>query len=238
MIEITNSGERILLDKETPLMIARHFSAYQFAKDYVHNKRVLDIGCGEGYGTYYLSGFSKEVMGIDYDGAIIDYAREKYQKENLKFCKMDVKNLNSLNDKFDTICSFQLIEHIQDTKTYLENISNLLKVSGIYICSTPNRKDASPGRDVPFNKFHIKEYLYDEFEELLETVFKKSDIFGLKRGKKLNFYRRLKKIGLFNFLPTRISPVKRFYDQIDCGNFIITKDKLDTALDFIAVCKK
>jgi protein-L-isoaspartate O-methyltransferase len=73
---ISNTGERILLDKETPLMIARHFRAYKFAKDYVCNKTVLDIGCGEGYGTYYLGGFAKEVMGIDYDEAIIDYARD------------------------------------------------------------------------------------------------------------------------------------------------------------------
>lgn len=46
MIDISNTGERILLDKETPLMIARHFCAYRFARDYVGNKTGLDIGCG------------------------------------------------------------------------------------------------------------------------------------------------------------------------------------------------
>ena len=50
MKEIDNTGERILLEKETPLMISRHFCAYKFARDFVSGKEVLDIGCGEGRG--------------------------------------------------------------------------------------------------------------------------------------------------------------------------------------------
>ena len=238
MIEIINSGERILLDKETPLMIARHFCAYKFAKDYVSNKSVLDIGCGEGYGANYLARFAKEVVGLDYDEAIINYARNKYPKTNLRFCKIEVNGLNSMDNKFDIICSFQVIEHIRDTEAFLRNINHLLKDNGIFICSTPNKKDASPRSNVPLNKFHIKEYLWGEFKELLELVFKEVDILGLKRGRGLSFYRRLKKIGLFNFLPIRMNPVKRFYGRIDCDNFIIIKDNIDSALDFIAVCKK
>ena len=237
-MDIANTGERILLEKETPLMIARHLSAYRFAKDYAQNKEVLDIGCGEGYGSDYLAGFAKRVIGIDYDKEIIDYAKDKYQKNNLQFYIMDVKDLNSLTDKFDLVCSFQFIEHIDDTKTFFENIKNLLNNNGVFICSTPNRKDASPLGNTPFSKFHVKEYLSSEFKELLETYFVKIDLFGLRRGKKLNFYRRLKKIGLFNFLPDSMNPVKRFYSRRDCDNFIIVRDNIDQVLDFIAICKK
>ncbi len=95
MTEIANTGERILLEKESPLMIARHLSAYEFAKDYVYNKTVLDIGCGEGYGCFYLAGTAKTIVGIDYDKAIIDYAKSRYQRNNLQFFVMDVKNLIS-----------------------------------------------------------------------------------------------------------------------------------------------
>ena len=236
--KIPDTGERILLDKETPLMIARHLSAYKFAKNYVYDKAMLDIGCGEGYGSYYLAGPAKEVMAIDYDRVVIDYAKQKYQKDNLRFCAMDVKNLDSLSNKFEIICAFQSIEHINDTAALLTNIKNLLTDDGIFICSTPNIKDASPGSAVPFSKFHVKEYLMDEFKGLLEAYFKKVNMFGLKRGSLLNFYRRLKKTGIFNFLPASINPVRRFYEQIDCGNFIIVKDNLDTALDLIAVCRR
>jgi SAM-dependent methyltransferase len=238
MTDVINTGERILLELETPMMIARHFCAYRFAKDWALNKELLDIGCGEGYGSYFLSGFAKQVIGIDYDKQIIDYAKNKYHKDNLIFYLMDIKDLGSLDCRFNTICAFQIIEHIQNTKLFLECIKSLLDDQGIFICSTPNRLDASPNSNTPLNKFHVKEYLWNEFKEFLETYFSQVKVFGLKRGRKLNFYRRLKKIGLFNFLPAPINPVHRFYNRIDCDDFILVKDKLDTALDFIAVCSK
>lgn len=238
MKEINNTGERILLEKETPLMIARHFCAYKFAKDFVSGKEVLDIGCGEGYGSAFLADSAKEVLGIDYDKAVIGYARNKYHKENLKFTVMDVENLDLLIQKFNAICSFQNIEHIRDTRKLLANIVNLLKESGVFICSTCNMKDASPGSTVPFNKFHVKEYLASEFKSLLEGHFKKVEIFGLRRGITLKFNRRLKKIGLFNFLPDKLDPVKRFFVKANCSYFAWTRKDLDNCLDFIAVCSK
>ena len=238
MIELNNTGERILLEKETPLMIARHFSAYKFCRDYVKDNNILDIGCGQGYGCNYLAGFARQVTGIDYNQEVIDYARDKYRNNNLTFEALNVKDFACLKKQFDIICSFQVIEHIADAARLLSDISSLLNYNGTFICSTPNRLDASPGSIKPLNKFHIKEYLLTEFRGLLKTSFKDVKIFGLKRGKRLNFYRRLKKIGAFNFLPSSINPVQRFYESIDSDDFIIVKDKLDTALDFIAVCKK
>lgn len=238
MTQIENTGERILLEKETPLMIARHFCAYKFARSYVSGKRVLDIGCGEGYGIFYLADFAQEVKGIDYDSGAVNYAKDKYKKSNLYFEAMDVKNIGSISGRFDVISSFQCIEHITDTDAFLKDISALLDAGGVFICSTPNRNDASPKSDEPLNKFHIREYLLGEFRQILSNHFAVVDMFGLKRGIALNFCRRLKKIGLFNFLPSCIDPVKRFYVNIDCGNFVITKNNVDTALDFIAVCRK
>jgi SAM-dependent methyltransferase len=238
MTEIVDTGERILLEKETPLMIARHFCAYKFAKAFIRQRDVLDIGCGEGYGADFLADSAKTVLGIDYDEAVIDYAKNKYRKENLKFAVMDIKDLNSLNQKFDVICSFQNIEHIRGVGKLLSDINNLLRNNGIFICSTCNKKDASPGRDAPFNKYHVREYLADEFGELLEGYFHKVEIFGLKRGPILRFYRRLKKIGLFNFLPPELDPVKKFYQNINCGNFIWVNKDIDNCLDFIAICYK
>jgi SAM-dependent methyltransferase len=235
---LINTGERILLEKETPLMIARHFCAYRFAKDYADNKKILDIGCGEGYGTHYLSAAAKEAIGIDYDEGIINYAKSKYIRNNLKFKVFDIKELRNLDSKFDLICSFQVIEHLREPAIFLNNIRDLLTEDGVFICSTPNRLDASPHSDTPHNKFHIKEYLFPEYRRLLEKYFIIEDMRGLKRGGKLNFYRRLKKIGLFNFLPPNIDPVKRFYNRIDDRHFIIVEDKLNTALDFIAVCSR
>ena len=238
MLEIDNTGERILLDKETPLMIARHFCAYKFAKDYVSGKEVLDIGCGEGYGADFLCGFANRVLGIDYDNDVIAYAQSKYKKNNLEFKAMDIRDLAVLNKKFDVICSFQNIEHIRDTEKLLKDVSNLLNGHGVFICSTCNMKDASPGQNAPFNKFHVKEYLIHEFRSLLESKFSRVDLSGLKRGLAQKVCRRLKKIGLFNFLPEKLDPVKQFFSQANCSCFFWTKNNLDSCLDFIAVCSK
>ncbi len=238
MPEINNTGERILLEKETPLMIARHFCAYEYAKGFVNGKEVLDIGCGEGYGSDFMAGYAKSVLGIDYDKTVVDYAKNKYHRAGLEFSALDIKKLDSLNRRFDVICSFQNIEHIRDTGKLLKDILGLLNDNGVFICSTCNIKDASPGGKVPFNKFHVKEYLAGEFKELLEGYFGGVEIFGLRRGFALKFNRRLKKIGLFNFLSAKLDPVKRFFAKADCSYFSWTKNKLDSCLDFIAVCSK
>ncbi len=238
MKEIDNTGERILLEKETPLMIARHFCAYKFAKDYVIGRSVLDIGCGEGYGSAFLADSAKKTLGLDYNSAVIDYARNKYSKENLEFTCLDAGNLDLLGRKFDIICSFQNIEHIIDTRKLLSDIDNLLKDNGLFICSTCNRNDASPNSIKPSNKFHVREYLADEFKELLESQFNIAKIFGLRRSIALRLNRRLKKIGLFNLMPPKLDPVKRFFNKADCKCFFWSEKELDSCLDFIVVCKK
>jgi SAM-dependent methyltransferase len=239
MDKLENTGERILIEHETPQMIARHLCAYRFAKDYALGKRVLDIGCGEGYGADYLSQFASEVVGVDYDKDVISFARDKYLRSNLKFIHLDIASLaKGLNSKFNLVCSFQVIEHILEAEAFLSQVRGLLVDDGVFICSTCNRLDASPNSAVPLNKFHVKEYLIDEFKGLLGDYFSITQVFGLKRGRRLNFYRRLKKIGIFNFLSASIDPVKKFYSRIDCDDFVITKENLKGALDFIAVCRR
>ncbi len=217
-------------------MIARHQSAYKFAFPFVKGKRILDIGCGEGYGSFYLAGAAREVLGVDYDTSAVTYARGKYLKDNLQFAVVDVKNLASLDKHFDVICCFQVIEHIRDDKGFLASVKHLLADSGIFICSTPNKLDASPNSTTPCNKFHCREYLLEEYKTLLTEYFTRVEILGLKRSRELNFFRRLKKIGIFKALPKRIDPVKKFYDRISTRHFTLVHKNIERALDFIAVC--
>ncbi len=227
MTEISNTGERILLEKETPLMIARHLRAYQYALDYCSGKFVLDIGSGDGYGSHYLSGVAKSVTGLDYSAEVVQYARSKYPKANLNYRQLDVKNLHTISDKFEVICCFQVIEHLADTESFLKNIRVLLTANGIFIVSTCNIKDSSPGQSTPANKFHVKEYTFQEFKDLLEKYYGSVRIVGLKRTARLNFFHRLKKIGL----------LKQLYINAGPESFKIAPDNLEDSLDFIAVCK-
>jgi glycosyltransferase involved in cell wall biosynthesis len=239
VLDRVDTGERIILQRESPLMIARHLSAYQFSKDYAQNKSILDAGCGEGYGSFYLADYARRVLGVDYDQDVITFANDKYKKANLRFSVSDItKEINLPNEKFDLIVSFQVVEHIANTDIYFKNIKKLLKDDGIFICSTPNRLDASPGSVKPFNKFHINEYLFTDFTALLSNYFSVLKPFGLKRGGVLKFYRRLKRIGIFRFLPQHFNPVNNFYKNICPKHFTINSRNIEDALDFIIVCKK
>ncbi|MFA5089673.1 MAG: class I SAM-dependent methyltransferase [Candidatus Omnitrophota bacterium] len=237
MSDIANTGERILIEKETPSMIARHFFAYHFSRGYVEGKKVLDIGCGEGYGVHYLASLSKEALGIDYCQEAVIHAKDKYKKTNLRFACLDINHLDQLSESFDVICSFQVIEHLDNPHRFLSSVKAKLNKNGVFICSTPNKEDASPGRQTPLNTFHVKEYGHMEFSDLLGEHFKTIALYGLKRGVRFNFYRRLKKSGLLRFIPAYVNPVDIFYNQISWSDYMLTIKRVETALDFIAVCQ-
>jgi 2-polyprenyl-3-methyl-5-hydroxy-6-metoxy-1,4-benzoquinol methylase len=237
MKEVINTGERILLDKETPLMIARHASAYAFAKEYCRDRSILDIGCGEGYGARFLAEVAKEVVGLDRDNDVIEFARHKYPHPRLSFEARDIRSLHSLGKVFERVTCFQVIEHLQDAAHFLSCVQKLLTREGLFICSTCNRRDASPKSVIPSNKFHVREYLHGEFRALLTAFFSSVEIYGVSRSKKQKFYRFLKKSGISRVLPSRLDPVKRFFLAATTDDFVIVRDRLDSALDFIAVCK-
>jgi hypothetical protein len=73
----------------------------------------------------------------------------------------------------------------------------------------------------------VKEYTFQEFKDLLEKYYGSVRIVGLKRSPRLNFFRRLKKIGL----------LKQLYINAGPESFKIVPDNLEDSLDFIAVCK-
>ena len=237
-VTINNTGERILLDKETPSMVARHFFAYQFAGGYAGSKNVLDIACGEGYGSDYLARKADYVAGVDSSAEAIVYAKEKYKNGNLEFYCHDGCKLEFKDSRFDLICSFQTIEHIFQAGEFLGQIRRILKSPGTFIITTPNIKDSSPNSIRPLNKYHLKEYTYDEFKRLLKEYFPDVEIYGLRRTRKHNFFRRLKKSGILNAIPHTFNPVDRFFKNVTWRDFFISKEDMENCLDFLAVCRK
>lgn len=238
MVYIIDTGERILPEKETRFMFSRHISAYEFTKNYVKGRYVLDAGCGEGYGSFYLSRFAKEVMGTDYDEEIIKYANNKYKSKNLEFKTMDITKLEFEPNVFDVVCAFQVIEHIKEYQKFLYEIYKVLKEGGYFICSTPNKEEISSGSSISLSKYHYKEFTFEEFYKLLSAKFKNVKVFFLDVDIKLRFFRRLKKLGIFRFIPKKYNPVTRFYNSITPKNFIISERKTRLPLDFIGVCQK
>ncbi|MGQ9603134.1 MAG: methyltransferase domain-containing protein [bacterium] len=173
------TGERYVpgivgLDK----IYVEHMSRYLYASAVAYGRRVLDLGCGCGYGSHFLvMQGALRVIGVDRDPEAIDFARRNYKHPLLSFEVMDVRNLN-LTPSFDLITCFELIEHIDEPEKVLDSAKTLLEKDGLFLISTPNRVTYRAGGEGGQNPFHFKEYNLAEFEDLLRAFFPEVVVLG------------------------------------------------------------
>lgn len=169
MEEIEFTGERMIPEvNRDDLIYAEHVSRYFFAGQFVQNKVVLDIACGSGYGSLYLSEKeAKKVVGVDNSQDAIDYAKSKYQKQNIEFLIENGEATSFKDDIFDVIVSNETIEHVNNQENFLKEIKRILTKEGVAVISTPNASTTTEK-----NIFHIKEFTPREFRGLLLRYFK------------------------------------------------------------------
>jgi 2-polyprenyl-3-methyl-5-hydroxy-6-metoxy-1,4-benzoquinol methylase len=184
---VDNTGERHIINQEitdeTEYYIhLMHIATYQFALKYVQGKRVLDYGCGSGYGSQMLSNLADKVIGVDVSSEAIEFAKKKYFSNNIIF-----KDISELDDeKFDVITSFQVIEHVTDDKEYIKKLKNLLNPDGYLLISTPDKKNRLFNFiQKPWNIFHLKEYSRSSLTNLLLNYF--AEVKVLNIGSKYDF---------------------------------------------------
>ncbi|MFZ5943999.1 MAG: class I SAM-dependent methyltransferase [Bacillota bacterium] len=179
---INYTGERVI-----PLMMStksgllrEHIARYRFAGSYVWG-RTLDIACGAGYGCdILLRGPGKwlinEIFGVDNDPATIKYAKKHYPSPQTRYVVADALDENLVNKigQFDSIVSFETIEHLEEDQLFIRNLKNLLSPEGVLIISTPLGR----GRSYPCtNPYHFFQYTLEEFKSILETNFSYVDIY-------------------------------------------------------------
>lgn len=173
-----DTGERHIIhhqftNKSELYLHLMHIATYEYAKKFVKDKKVLDYGCGSGYGSHMLSETAASVTGVDISKEAVDFAAQEYQSLNLNF-----KTIPELgNEKFDVITSLQVIEHVPDDKEYSLALKQLLNPGGILIISTPDKKHRLFNYiQQPWNIFHLKEYTPQSLEKLLKKYFKQVEI--------------------------------------------------------------
>ena len=161
------------------LLLQDHIKRYKFASKLVKHAKVLDIACGNGYGTNILSKSAKSVVGVDISKEAIDFATKKYENKNVEFYQSDAKSLNFSASSFEYVVSFETIEHLskEGAKEFLEEIKRVLKPSGKLIISTPDNRNASLGKK-PANPYHLQEYSLVEFKNLVSDYFEIINIYG------------------------------------------------------------
>jgi len=196
-----------------------HLHRYALAKEFVQGKNVLDIACGEGYGSNLLAETAEMVKGVDIDESTITKAKNKYGRKNLSFVTGSVEKIPFDASSFDVVTSFETLEHISAHDTMLTEIKRVLRPGGVLIISTPDKKTYS---DKPrySNPFHKKELSEQEFKLLLKKYFHYQD-----------FY--LQNIYTASILSNNVPGIPTIYD----GDFNgIKKISQPAPVYFVAVC--
>lgn len=133
------------------------------------NERLLDIGCGTGRWTEVLYDKAKYYHGIDPSYGLLDIAKSRFKKENLKFTcikssEISMKNLKE-SEKFDRVCCIGVLMYLNDIeveKTF-ENIANIIKEDGIFILREPVAIE---------NRLTIKNHFSDDMEQVYNAIYR------------------------------------------------------------------
>ena len=170
------TGERFV-PSEGGEIRQEHLHRYAWASHVVVGKDVLDIACGEGYGSAMLATKAGSVVGIDVSDEAVAHAARTYAADNLRFARGDAVAIPLPDDSVDVVVSFETIEHLQQQDEMLAQVRRVLREDGVLVISSPNRKVYSE-QSGHHNEFHIRELDFRELDGLLKRHFGHVAYFG------------------------------------------------------------
>jgi SAM-dependent methyltransferase len=235
------TGERTLPDVPAEnYWYRRHLVVYEWIAEQVAGRRVLDMACGEGYGSAVLARSAASVVGVDANPEAHEHARLRYRAPGLTFERGLVETYGEPGG-FDAVVFLQTIEHVQDPAAVLRHFRSLVAPSGTVFVSTPNLLTiAPPGAAKSDNPWHVREYRAAEFQQLCASVFPSAEVLGLFHARKLRAHAVALKLGWDHVHPA-LGLTKPFYERftpaIAASDFALRRGRLDGALDFVAVCR-
>ncbi|MDP2999646.1 MAG: methyltransferase domain-containing protein [Bryobacterales bacterium] len=172
------TGERVVPGRVDPDLWNEHLARYSFAARLSRKKRVLDAGCGAGYGAAELARVAGRVVGIDVSQEAISFATANYQALNLRFLRSSCAALPFADHSFDLVVAFEVIEHIAEWPSLLDEARRLLAPGGQFIVSTPNKSYyTDTRRQSGPNPWHVHEFEFEEFRQALTAVFPHVSLF-------------------------------------------------------------
>jgi SAM-dependent methyltransferase len=234
------TGERTLPDvPEENYWYQRHLVVYEWIAARAHGRRVVDMACGEGYGSAVLGRTAASVVGVDANPEAFEHARAKYTSATVRF----ERNMIELwAGDVDCVVFLQTIEHVEDPDAVLERVRELIGPRGVAYISTPNVLTLAPkGAERSGNPWHVREYKPAEYRGLCERHFGSVDLLGLFHARKLRLHQLALERGRWDAVHSRLRVTKPFYDRftpaISTRDFRLARRGLDGALDLLAVLR-
>jgi 2-polyprenyl-3-methyl-5-hydroxy-6-metoxy-1,4-benzoquinol methylase len=233
------TGERTLPDVPAEnYWYRRHLVIYEWIGARVAGLQVVDLACGEGYGSEVLSRSAASVVGIDANPEAHEHARLRYERENLRF---ERGLIEAVEGPADAVVFLQTIEHVQDPGAVLDRIRAAIEPGGVAYVSTPNVLTLAPaGAERSGNPWHVHEYRAEEFRALCARHFGSVELLGLFHARVLRAHELAIRAG-WDALHPRLGITKPFYDRfvpaISTRDFALRPDGLDHALDFLAMLR-
>jgi len=222
----------------------RHEVAYLRLQHHCAGARVLEAGCGEGYGAALLAGSARQVIGLDYDAITAGHVAARYPE--VRVVRGNLAHLPLPDGAVDVVANLQVIEHLWDQAGFLLECIRVLRPGGLLLLSTPNRITFSPGRDTPINPFHTRELAGSELTQLLEEAgFRVRELLGVHHGPAL---RELDAAHGGSLIEAQVAvalsggqwPDRLRADvaQVAASDFEIHGDRIDDSLDLVAVAQR
>ncbi|HEY5030836.1 MAG TPA: class I SAM-dependent methyltransferase [Actinomycetes bacterium] len=219
----------------------RHEVVYRWLRRLVTaGDRVLDAGCGEGYGAHLLAWSGAFVVGVDYDEATTRHVRA--QHPGVAVVRGNLVTLPLADGTLDAVVSLQTIEHLWDQPRFVDECVRVLRPSGLLALSTPNRLTFSPGvarGEQPLNPFHARELDAGELADLVRDRADVDGVYGVAHGPRLEAWERrngsLVRAQLarpYDLWPQDLATLVR---GIDADDFVVSAADVDSSLDLVVL---
>ena len=233
------TGERTLPDVPAEnYWFRRHLAVYEWVAERCAGRDVVDMACGEGYGSAVLARRVARVTGIDANPEAHAHAKLKYTRPGLGFVRDLVE---AYSEPCDAVVFLQTIEHVTDPAGVLDHFRSILRPGGTAYVSTPNVLTlAPPGAERSDNPWHLREYRVEDFRALCEGSFERVELLGLFHARRLRAHELALQLG-WDSLHRTLGLTRRFYDRftpaVEASDFALRPGPLERALDFVAVLR-
>ncbi len=251
---------RVYYYEDDPVKTGESLARYHFALAYVRDKKVLDVGCGARRGPLILSEAARDVVGSDISSEAIAYCARRWPSPRVRYAVSDATALDFVDNVFDVVTSFEVLEHVKDQERLVAELRRVLKSDGVCVLSTPNTRVMSPG-GVFTNPDHTKEFSVDELKIFLSRFFSRVELYGQSLSSRAlevlarqqQSYASLSRVPVFlkRLFPVsvkaRLARAYSFFylrksagarpQDIDESDFLIASGRVEEARYIIAVCR-